>query len=672
MVRGGGAGEDSLAVHDDLGDPATALDELQSASALNRALGNRAALAENLYDTARIERARGEIEAARASIERALAVVDSMRPGVGGEELRALFAASKRPYYDLYVDLLMTQHERDPTAGHDAEALSESEHARARSLIETLAEADLDLAADAPQGLRARKAEIEHRLDAKELQRRRLVEHRTAPAEPEAGVRQATAPESDDDALFQVELDLERLLAQLRSVDDEIRQASPRYAALTEPRSVSLDEIQHRLLDDRTTLLELSLGRRRSFLWAVTPERFESFELPGQDELEAEARCLHWLLTSYSRPPAGDDVRVGGSAEGGRCLGDRLDAYLQAPEERPFAALAWRRARIREAYGATAGRLSEEILGGAARAGLLRPRLAVVSDGALQYVPMAALPDPAAGGRPLVIGHELVRLPSASVLAFQRDRPRPEAADRGEVAIVADPVYGSDDPRLRQALATAGGLDGDEAVRGGAPSEDPPLPDFGRLSFADEEAAAIASFADPAETFEAEGLAASRETVLGGRLAGFRYVHFATHGIIDTSRPQLSGLVLSLVDAAGNPRADGFLRLHDIYGLHLDADLVVLSACDTALGREVRGEGLLGLTRGFMYAGAERVVASLWAVQDRATARLMEHFYRGLIEEGKPAADALRQAQIEIMDEPGQQLDFPYYWAGFVLQGDWR
>ncbi len=160
--------------------------------------------------------------------------------------------------------------------------------------------------------------------------------------------------------------------------------------------------------------------------------------------------------------------------------------------------------------------------------------------------------------------------------------------------------------------------------------------------------------------------------MLSGRLAGYRYVHFATHGVIDTSRPQLSGLALSLVDGAGNPLTDGFLRLHDIYGLHLDADLVVLSACDTALGQEVRGEGLVGLTRGFMYAGARRVVASLWEVQDLATARLMTDFYRGLIEQGLRPAEALRRAQIQIMDDPDQPLEFPYYWAGFVLQGDWR
>ncbi|HEY9422869.1 MAG TPA: CHAT domain-containing protein, partial [Thermoanaerobaculia bacterium] len=151
-------------------------------------------------------------------------------------------------------------------------------------------------------------------------------------------------------------------------------------------------------------------------------------------------------------------------------------------------------------------------------------------------------------------------------------------------------------------------------------------------------------------------------------LGGFRIVHFATHGVIDAERPALSGLALSMVDEKGNSR-EGFLHLHDIYNLRLDADLVVLSGCRTALGREVRGEGLIGLARGFQYAGARRVLASLWRVEDRATAALMERFYRALwIEKLAPAA-ALRTAQLHVRQQ--RRWRDPYFWAGFVLAGDW-
>ena len=157
--------------------------------------------------------------------------------------------------------------------------------------------------------------------------------------------------------------------------------------------------------------------------------------------------------------------------------------------------------------------------------------------------------------------------------------------------------------------------------------------------------------------------------VLGDRLSGFRVIHFATHGVIDAERPALSGLALSMVDKAGHPQ-EGFLHLHDVYNLKLDADLVVLSGCRTALGKEVRGEGLVGLTRGFQYAGAPRVLASLWRVEDQATAALMARFYRALWIDKLPPAAALRQAQLGLRGQ--RRWRDPYFWAGFVLEGDWR
>jgi CHAT domain-containing protein len=162
---------------------------------------------------------------------------------------------------------------------------------------------------------------------------------------------------------------------------------------------------------------------------------------------------------------------------------------------------------------------------------------------------------------------------------------------------------------------------------------------------------------------------ANRNTVLSGELRDFQILHFATHAVADTRNPELSGLMLSQVDAKGRP-LEGFLGLSDIYELDLAANLVVLSGCSTALGKEVRGEGLMGLTRGFQYAGVPRVVASLWRVQDRATAELMTHFYKAMWRGGLPPAAALREAQKSLRQDPRYRA--PYYWAGFVLQGDWR
>ena len=156
---------------------------------------------------------------------------------------------------------------------------------------------------------------------------------------------------------------------------------------------------------------------------------------------------------------------------------------------------------------------------------------------------------------------------------------------------------------------------------------------------------------------------------MDGTLGLFRSIHIATHGLLNTVRPELSGVVLSLVDESGHPQ-DGFLRLQDIYNLRLSADLVVLSACQTALGRPIAGEGLVGLARGFMHAGAPRVVATLWKVDDSATAELMKRFYRSMIEEKAPAAQALRAAQRALARD--RRFASPFYWAGFTLQGDWK
>jgi CHAT domain-containing protein len=152
-------------------------------------------------------------------------------------------------------------------------------------------------------------------------------------------------------------------------------------------------------------------------------------------------------------------------------------------------------------------------------------------------------------------------------------------------------------------------------------------------------------------------------------LSKYRYVHFATHGYLDTERPDLSAVVLSLVDNQGKPQ-DGFLRAHEIYNLNLPAELVVLSACQTGLGKEIKGEGLVGLTRGFMYAGARRVVVSLWNVNDKATADLMTKFYEKMLNQNERPAAALRSAQVEMWKQ--KQWKSPYYWAPFTLQGEWR
>jgi CHAT domain-containing protein len=300
-------------------------------------------------------------------------------------------------------------------------------------------------------------------------------------------------------------------------------------------------------------------------------------------------------------------------------------------------------------------------------------RILVVADGALQYLPFAALPDPDGWQQPLVVNHEVVSLPSASTLAVLRRENLARKPVEKTLAILADPVFSLDDSRFSRVPdkpAAAVARDAEQPLDRSLTDVGLAGPRLSRLPGTRREAAGIVSLVPEGDRKQALDFDASRATLMSPDLAQYRIVHLATHGLLNSVHPELSGLVFSLFDRTRTPQ-DGFLRLNEIYNLKLGADLVVLSACQTGLGKEIRGEGLVGLTRGFMYAGAPRVMASLWKVDDRATAELMKNFYTEMLgkEALRPAA-ALRAAQIQMRKTKG--FEDPYYWAAFTLQGEWR
>jgi len=456
------------------------------------------------------------------------------------------------------------------------------------------------------------------------------------------------------------EKEINDLFIQLEEVQARIRAASPRHARLTQPQPLSLAQIQRQLLDADTALLEYALGEERSYLWVVTRNDLAGFEAPRRDELESAASRVYELLTARAR---------------------------RVENESP----AQRQARVAEAdkqYYEHAMALSRTLLG-PAMSHLGKKRLLIVAAGKLQLIPFAALPIPngevqGAGGKdtvaiyqPLITAHEIVSLPSASTLDALRREAEGRPAATKTVAIFADPVYSQSTSSAdgTRAIATPAAPWSAELMRdliarnlldarGG----------FQRLPFSLEEANGISSLAPAARKLVATGFNASRANVMSRPLGRYRNVHFVTHGVLDEEHPELSGLALSLVDERGRPQ-DGFLRLHDIYNLNLTStELVVLSACQTGLGKNVKGEGLVGLTRGFMYAGSPRVVASLWIVNDWGTSGLMKRFYKGMLGPRKlrPAA-ALRDAQ-EWMWRQGKTPEWqaPYYWAAFTIQGEWK
>lgn len=621
-IRSEAFGHVNLAhVYNLLDQPEKALDHFNQALAISRSINDLNSAAGALEGRARAQQKLGNLAAARTDVEESLSLIETVRARSGSQSQRASYLASREKAYELYVDVLMQLHVKDPAARHDAEALQASERGRARSLLELLNEAPADIEQGVSVDLVKREREIRQAINAKAQRQIQLT--------AQNGNRQ----------------EIETFGKEIRALEDEyqqvqvaIRKASPAYAALTQPQPLGLKEIQQ-LLEPNTVLLEYSLGDERSYVWAVTRDSMKAFALPKGEDIKKVAQRVYQSLTARS-----------------------VTKSLETPEQR--------QRRIADAdsqFQQSSAELARMILAPAA-AEFGTKRMVVVADGALQYVPFAALPSPGST-RPLILDHELVSLPSASSLAIQRQTLANRPLAPKAVAVIADPVFSARDSRFKSRTATTATADDDariiEHVGNGSGG---PL-NVRRLPFTRQEADRILAVAPTASNLRAVDFRANRSIATSGELSNYRYVHFATHGYLDTSRAGLSAIVLSLVDQQGKPQ-DGFLRTHDIYNLNLPAELVVLSACETGLGKDVKGEGLEGLTRGFMYAGARRVIVSLWNVNDKATAELMQHLYGRMLKNKKTPAAALRDAQIEMLRV--KQWQSPYYWAAFVMQGEWR
>jgi WD40 repeat protein/CHAT domain-containing protein/predicted negative regulator of RcsB-dependent stress response len=612
------------------GQESTALDYYNQALTLSQQLGYKTEQANILYNQATLNRQQNNLTAAKTEIETAINIIEELRTQIASQELRQSYFARNQDYYQFYIDLLMQLHQQNPDRGYDGEALHISERARARSLIELLSEATANIRQGADSKLLEQERNLQQQLNGFEHRKYKLQ-----------------SGQYSEQELNEIKQKIDTVLAQLKQLEAQIRATSPRYAALKYPEPLNLQQIQQQVLDDDTLLLEYSLGEDRSYLWAVTKTSITSYELPSRSEIEAAVQTFRKSLT----PDSAANLETGLP----------LSQMLLAPVVNQLG----------------------------------NKRLLIVPDGALQYVPFAALPIPTSpptlseqgersstprreggqgglGHTPLIVQNEIITLPSASTVAIQRRQlqNRPTAAKK--LAVLADPIFAFNDSR----------------VAGTPPEQTPDTPTnyaltratrnlglgdsarvFGRLKFTRTEAEKILALVPEKQRLQALDFNASRTTATNPDLAQYQIIHLATHGLLDPVNPELSGIVLSLFDQTGKSQ-DGFLRLHDIFNLNLPAELVVLSACETGLGKDVKGEGLVGLTRGFMYAGSRRVLVSLWSVNDVATSEVMAKFYQKMLNEGQNPVSALRAAQLEMWNSG--QWQSPYYWAAFTVQGDWR
>src|SRR6266545_3506177 len=631
-----------------------ALDLYKQALQLSRAVEDSSTEASILRRIAMVKRDRGELAEARANLEDALVIVEHLRTRIAGQELRGSYFASVHQFFESYIDVLMRLHRLNPAGGYDALALQAAERARGRTLLDSLAEARANIRQGIAPELLERERTLRRKLDATAEQRARLFS--STADEQAAALKQET----------------ETLLIQHQEVEVEIRTSSPRFAALMQPVPLSLKEIQQQVLDSDSVLLEYALGDEKSYLWAVTPSSVKSFELPSRVEVEAMTRRVYELLTARDK-----------------------HVKFEKPDEQ--------RTRIAKAdadFSSESAVLSQMLLGPVA-ADLGKERLLIVSDGALNYLPFGALPAPlnteagnikptdstpqAPDSRvPLIVEHEIVSLPSASALSVLRRELTGRAPVTKTLAVVADPVFERDDERVKGVKArpksnagqkrsievrSTSNLARADSFRSAPQVDSEEVAQIHRLPFTRREADQILALVPKANRFEALDFDASRATATNPALGQYRYVHFATHGFLDAAHPELSGIVLSLVNRQGAEQ-HGFVWAHEVYNLRLPVEMVVLSGCRTGLGKEIKGEGLVGLTRGFMYAGAARVLVSLWDIDDEASAELMAELYKAILKEHKAPAAALRIAQLKVLND--KRWHAPYYWAAFVLQGEPR
>ena len=588
-----------------------------------------------LYGIAKVEFEQQNLANARDRVEEAIRIVESLRNRVSARQLQMNYFASKQDVYALAIDVRIRLYKSTESEADLEAALSISESARARSLIDLLAQARIG-----PNKGMSKK-------DAGDYQR--LEREISELSQTHLRLRGVGAKEAAADVGL-------KLNAHIKEQDEIVtrNRIASKFGRLQDSaRSLSAKEIQQ-LLDSNTLLLQYSLGEKQSHLWAVTPTNIEHYFLADRADIETAVWDLRQSLTALEgrRPNEGEVQHV-----------ERL-----------------RKAKAQ--YRGNSQKLGSLVLG-QVLSKLGNKRLVIVADGALQYVPFEALILPRSGQeasdraalQPLLFRNEIVYEPSASTLALLRTSRRSGAFKT--VAVFADPVFNNKDARVRSSpLAQSA----DEPSVVSTETLARSLRDIGdtgdgditlsKLEYSLKEANAITAVAPRGSWMKAVGFKANRATVMSPTLKQFNIVHFATHGLLNDKHPELSGIVLSLVNEKGRPQ-DGYLTLHDIYNLDLPVDMVVLSACKTGLGKKVQGEGLVGLTRGFMSAGVSKVVASLWSVDDRNTAELMSRFYKLMLGKEKlPPSAALRRAKIEMI-EARPELD-EFYWAGFVLQGDWK
>jgi len=578
-----------------------------------------------------IDRALTRNEEALAHYENSIHTIESLRGvALNTETGRASFSARSRAVYAETADLLYDTH-------RESEAFEMAERGRARAFLDMLAQSRSGLPDELTPDQRRQEDSKLARITAVQKQ---LWKPDLSPAEEKKIKGNLTAAEDE-----------------LETFHVEVRQANPRYASVHYPQPISASLIQKNLLDSHTVLLEFLLGEKRSLLWVVSKQKLSVGVLPARKEIEEEVAAYRKALTE-------------------RISALTLQASLGEVERRG-----------KHLYASLLKPVENTILPGST--------LIIVPDGNLGYLPFESLivgnrRAPSGEVQPLYLVDKFAIAygPSASALAAVREANTGTQEHAKTLLAFGDPVTRTESTLAKNSSANEATRSSDAPPEGNgeksvsaadskepAPSSDIASAEYvergfslTRLPFTRDEVLGISSLYSPSQRQVYLDEDAREETVKSEKLDTYRYIHFASHGFIDESHPERSGILFSRTP---NSNEDGVLQMGEILRLKLNADLVTLSACSTGLGKLVNGEGILGLTRAFFYAGARNVTVSLWNVNDSATAALMKSFYGGL-NRGLPKTAALRQAKLSLLHGENKLWRHPYFWAAFVLVGEGR
>ncbi|MGI8640522.1 MAG: CHAT domain-containing protein [Pyrinomonadaceae bacterium] len=593
---------------------------------ISRKIINKFNEAHTLFNLAELDKLENKYESSLKQIKQSIEITESLSSDVLNAKLKRTYFSSVFDRYELYINLLMKMHRQFPEKGFDIQALQASEKSRARSMLETLRLSEANFTKDANPETVKREKEIRNLLNAK--------------ADKLIDALSSNAGKAEIDKLSG---DINELENELEQIKADLKQNSPLYSAIKNPSAFDVNDFQTNVLDDKTLLLEFSLGAGESYLWLIGKNEVNHFTLPSREILESRIQKLLDLLKSREVSP-----------------NEEPENYQK------------RLADAENEYGREARLLSDELFGQIADK-LGGKRLIIVPDGKLSYFPISALPLPNTDdNEPILQTNEIVYESSAATLQILGKTPHPEKLSPKELLVFADPIFSLQDNRLSAENKNPTDQNNSAAFLGSnlrsfqITDLTTSLP---RLFATQEEADSIAKIVGASKATIVSGFSANRQRVFEKDVSDYKIIHFATHGLMNDEHPELSGIVLSLFDENGGAQK-GFIRLQDIYSLNLSADLVVLSACQSGIGKEVKGEGLMSLTGGFMQSGAKSVLSSLWKVDDYATAELMKNFYRELSTKNLTPAEALRNAQIKMRQNP--QFKSPFYWAAFTVQGEFR